>query len=391
MKNNIKTTISYLAKTAFVLAFVLMGAKVHATSMVTLSVSNIGTTSATITGRAQNAINDTTVRGSFEYATNPSFVSSNYTDETVMTLSSTVSYSQTITGLTPNTTYYVRALGIGNNEGVAVPGSTLKFTTDPVSTITKPTVAMTVATATGLNSANVELFYNDNNSGSVDVWFEYGTSSSFGSSTSVVTKTGFGNYQTTINGLNENTTYYVRAVAKNSLGNVYSGSTLTFKTDASSTGGSVIYGCMRISDINYNPNANSHVESYCGGNGGWTGGGWTGGGWNWGNWNWGNNSNNNSNNYNHGSYTNPNDVKKTSGSNSNTGTTKNVVKSNTKDSSNEKDFDANKYLASAFFGFGNGFFPTTLVGWLLLIFLILLLIVLTRHYFNKKPVVVVKK
>ncbi len=40
--------------------------------------------------------------------------------------------------------------------------------------------------------------------------------------------------------------------------------------------------------------------------------------------------------------------------------------------------------AAALFGFGTGFFPTSLFGWLLLIFMLLLLIVLSRHYFAKK-------
>jgi len=40
--------------------------------------------------------------------------------------------------------------------------------------------------------------------------------------------------------------------------------------------------------------------------------------------------------------------------------------------------------AAALFGFGSGFFPTSLFGWLLLTFMLLLLIVLTRHYFAKK-------
>ncbi|MGI9118210.1 MAG: fibronectin type III domain-containing protein [Minisyncoccia bacterium] len=40
--------------------------------------------------------------------------------------------------------------------------------------------------------------------------------------------------------------------------------------------------------------------------------------------------------------------------------------------------------AAALFGFGTGFFPTSLFGWLLLTFMLLLLIVLSRHYFAKK-------
>lgn len=401
MKNTIKNTISYGVKALFVLAFVFFGTKAFATEMVTLTVSNIGTTSVTVSARAQGASSDTTIRGSFEYATNPSFIDSNYTNETKIILSETTTFTQTITGLTPNTTYYVRALGIGNQEGVAKPGSTLTFKTDKVVVLTKPTVAVTTASATGKTTATVELFYNDNGSGNVNVWFEYGTSSSYGLATTAVTKTGFGNYQTTISGLNENTTYYVRAVAKNSVDTVYSSSALMFKTDTTNGNGNnnptYVYGCMNPADQNYNPNANYHVESYCYGTNNNNNNG--GNGWGWVNWNspwlsWGNTGNNNysgnntdNNNYNHGSYTNPDDLKKDSSKSSTTTKSTNtntVVKNSTSSSKDKQVVDANQYLASAMFGFGNGFFPTTFIGWLLLIFLILLLIVLTRHYFNKK-------
>lgn len=405
MKNNkFSKTISYLAKISFVLAFVLIGTKAFATEMVTLSISNVTTNSATVSARVTAFTTDTTIRGSFEYATNPSFISSNYTNEITINLASTVSFSQALTGLTPNTTYYVRALGIGNNEGVAKPGSTLTFKTDKVVTLTAPTVAMTVATSTSTTTANVELFYNDNSSGNVSVWFEYGTSSSFGSTTAVATKTGFGNYQATISGLTENITYYVRAVAKNSVNTVYSSSTLMFKTDSSNNGGgngnnnpTYVYGCMNPSDQNYNPNANYHVESYCYGtnnNNNNNGSGWGFTNWDWPWLTWGNvgstnynGTNNTNNNYNHGSYTDPNDVKGTTSKSTSTSTkssSSSSVKSTTKTASKDS-VDANQYLASAMFGLGNGFLPTTLIGWLLLTFLILLLIVLTRHYFNKKP------
>jgi hypothetical protein len=402
MKNNIKTTISYLAKTAFVLAFVLIGSKTHATSMVTLSVSNIGTTSATITARAQNAVNDTTIRGSFEYATNPSFVSSDYTNETTMNIAGAIfSYTQTITGLTPSTTYYVRALGIGNQDGIATPGSTLKFTTSAAPVVTTPTTSMLAANTTGTTTATLEMYYNDGGAGSVDVWFEYGTSLSFGNQIGSTTKSGFGNYSVNLSGLQTGTTYYVRSAVKTGTTTVYSSGNLMFKTDVTTGGGgptpTYVYGCMRTTDRNYNPSATYHDESFCYGtnnnnNNGWNN--WMP--WNWGTWGNGNNTGNTGNTGNGGSYTDPNDLggntTKNSGSKTTTSKSNTVsVKSSNKTVAKGDSVDANKFVASAFFGFGSGFLPTTLVGWLLLIFLILLLIVLTRHYFHQKPVVAVVK
>lgn len=387
MKKIIKNTISYSFKTLIVAVFVFLGAKAFASEMVTLSVSNITTNSATINARVVNVNTDTVVRGLFEYDTNPSFVSSSYTEETVITLSSTKSYSQTIVGLNPNTTYYVRALGIGNNEGVAKPGFALTFKTDSNTTNTKPNASMVTANATGQNTATVSMYYDDGDTGSVDVWFEYGTSTSFGSNTVIFSKSDFGNHTENISGLNPNTTYYVRAVARNSLGTTYSIGALSFTTDSSGTGGggtiNYIYGCTRVGDARYNPNANFHVESYCAGN---NNNNW---GNNWNNWFGGGTLNND---YKHDQYINPDDIKSTSVKSSNTANSNNRTnRISLRDRLNEREADVNKYLASAFFGLGNGFLPTSLLGWLLLIFLILLLIVLTRHYFFKKPIPVITK
>jgi phosphodiesterase/alkaline phosphatase D-like protein len=70
-------------------------------------------------------------------------------------------------------------------------------------------------------------------------WFEYGTDTSFGSSTSLNAYTFnssySGSYSTNISGLTASTTYYFRAVALNSYGKVY-GNVSSFTTNFSTLG-----------------------------------------------------------------------------------------------------------------------------------------------------------
>lgn len=396
MKNTILKTISYSLVTFMAFIAVLgFSGKAFASEMVILSTSNPTDTTVTVSAMVTNSVNDTAVRGSFQYATNPSFVSADYTNETVVNLSSTKTFSQTITGLTPGTTYYVRAMGIGNADGVAKYSSTLTFKTSSVTVTTSPTTTMLTANANSTTAINVSMHYNLGSASTGSAWFEYGTSNgSYPNKTNAVSVTNANStYSETISGLSANTTYYVRAVVQTSASTAYSNSTLMVKTNnVNNNGGgntNYVYGCMRTTDRNYNPLANQHVESMCGGD---FNNNWFNGWFDWGNGGNQNcpttcvNNNNTNTNTNGGAYTDPNDLKKVSGTTKTTTSTKTttaVKNANAKIA--EKDYDANKYLASAFWGVGDGFFPTTLVGWLLLIFLILLLIVLTRHYFNKKP------
>src|SRR3989338_8513574 len=395
MKNTLfKTTLYSLCA---LIAVVALGfsAKAFASEMVILSVSNPTSTTVTVSAKAVNISNDTNIRASFEYATNPSFASSSYTNEISQSTAST-NFSQTITGLTPSTTYYVRALGIGNVDGVAKPSSTLVFKTDPAVVTSGPTANITSAKSAGTTTINVTMHYNLGSAAVGSVWFEYGTNSgSYPNKTNAVSVTNYAGTNTeTISGLNINTTYYVRAVVQTSVATDYSSTALMVKTDNTVNPNPnpnpiiYVYGCMIKGDQNYNPQANFHVATAC----------------------LGSYDNNNDNNWydnwfkwgntkpyevvykpidNVYDFTDPKDAdnsKKDSAS-----TKVGTAVKNTSDKVNgkiaEKDYDANQYLASAFWGVGNGFFPTTLVGWLLLIFLILMLIVLTRHYFHKKELI----
>lgn len=444
MNKTIFKSISYSIFAILAVFALTISTKAFASDMVILSVTAKTDTTATGSAMVTNVKNDTTIRGSFEYATNPSFVSSQVTNETAYSLSSASAFTQTITGLTPGTTYYVRALGLGDKDGVAKPSSTLTFTTLSATVTTAPSANMLTANSNGTTSVNVSTHYSLGSSTTGNVWFEYGTSiGSYPNKTSGVSVTSSNSsYSDTINGLNVNTTYYVRSVVQTSVSTVYSVTALMVKTDGlnnnnnngngNNNGTVYIYGCMIKGDANYNSSATYHIDNFCAGYNNGNGNNNNNNGNNNGNWftdlfGWGNRPSNevvynpiytNGSNGNNSGY-NQNGTNGNSNSNSNSSSTNTSSKTTTVSTSNSgpsfwerifgvkssnstvavkgsnntngrvasvnENYDANAYVAGAFWGAGNGFFPTTLIGWLLLIFLILLLIVLTRHYFYKKP------
>ena len=139
----------------------------------------------------------------------------------------TGSYALTMTGLTANTTYYVRAYAT-NSVGTAY-GNERTFTTlqnvGVPTVITNPVTNITLTTATG--SGNVTA------TGGADVtergicWSTSHNPTINGSH--ATNGTGTGTYTANMTGLTANTTYYVRAYAKNSKGVGY-GNEVNFTT-----------------------------------------------------------------------------------------------------------------------------------------------------------------
>jgi len=144
-------------------------------------------------------------------------------------------YSQTISGLSPATTYYYCAI-IASTEGMAF-GAVMSFTTSTVATVTTNAATGISATSATLNGAG------NPNGASASGWFRYsntnpGTcSDSFGwrAPSSSSTSLGAGNtsvpYGQSISGLSPGTTYYYCAIVSNSYGTGF-GAVLTFVTPA---------------------------------------------------------------------------------------------------------------------------------------------------------------
>ena len=139
----------------------------------------------------------------------------------------TGSFTVNMTGLTPNTTYYVRAYAT-NSSGTSY-GIERSFTT--TQSISAPTVTTgevsNITQTTALGSGNVT------NSGGASVtarglcWSTNHNPTTSGSHAS--SGTGTGSFTVNMTGLTPNTTYYVRAYATNSAGTSY-GSEVSFTT-----------------------------------------------------------------------------------------------------------------------------------------------------------------
>lgn len=208
-------------------------------SVTTTAATSITTTTATLNGSANP--NGYATTGYFRYSTtSPGICNDTFgtrsptTGGTALGSGSTaVSYSQTPTGLTPNTTYYFCA--IANSANGTSFGSVLNFLTLP----TAPTVTTNSQTNVTSSTATLNGTVNPNG-GSTNGWFRYGTSNVSCSSLPTVTTSqalGTGSVNVAlsqaISGLSPSTTYYFCAVANNAGGTTY-GTVLNFTTSTAS-------------------------------------------------------------------------------------------------------------------------------------------------------------
>ena len=147
-------------------------------------------------------------------AADPVVTDSHTTDGT-----GTGTFTSSLTGLTPNTTYKVRAYAtnaIGTAYGAVVP-----LTTSPVLLATVTTAAVSTFTASGaVTGGDVTA----SGGGAITArGVCYGTTANPDITTGTVTTdgTGTGTFTSTLSGLTDGTVYYVRAYATNSAGTAY--------------------------------------------------------------------------------------------------------------------------------------------------------------------------
>ncbi len=154
------------------------------------------------------------------------------------------SFSATISGLSPNTTYYYRAFANNTTLGPGY-GSVLPFTTTS-GTASLPTVT-TISETHGSTTATLRGAYNGNGS-PVETQFVWGTSASNLSSASgyVSQSATSGSFSVSVSGLLPNTTYYYRAAARTSGGTAYAPQILPFTT---STSGSTGNGTCKVNSF----------------------------------------------------------------------------------------------------------------------------------------------
>jgi hypothetical protein len=191
-------------------------------SLTTISVSSITSTQAicggNITLSGGGSVN---ARGvCWSTASDPTIATGKTTDGT-----GTGAFASSISGLSPNTTYYVRAYAT-NEKGTAY-GAQVTFATLPISIPTITTTSVTSITATTATSGG-----NITHDGGATVTARGVCWSANSDPTISNNKTSNGNstgtFTSSITGLTAGTTYYVRAFATNTAGTAY-GSTVSFK------------------------------------------------------------------------------------------------------------------------------------------------------------------
>ena len=197
----------------------------------TNNATNVASFSATLNGSLNPRESITTVY--FQYGLTTSYGSN--TPMQTRTGNTVQPISANIGGLSASTTYHFRI--VAHNAGGTVYGSDRTFTT--LNATGPPVVVTNLASDIASFSATLN--------GSVDphgltttVYFQYGTTTSYGLTTAIQSKTGntYQNVSANIGGLTASTTYHFRIVATNSSGTRY-GSDRTFTT-LSATGPPVV-------------------------------------------------------------------------------------------------------------------------------------------------------
>lgn len=142
----------------------------------------------------------------------------------------TGAFTANMTGLTPNTTYYVRAFA-KNEQGIAY-GEEVEFkTAEDESSPTVTTGAVTNITQTSAEGHGDVTADGGANVTERGVCWSTSHNPTMSGSHAAASSGGTGSYSVNMTNLNPGTTYYVRAYAKNGVGTAY-GEEVTFSTTA---------------------------------------------------------------------------------------------------------------------------------------------------------------
>jgi phosphodiesterase/alkaline phosphatase D-like protein len=196
--------------------------------VVTGAASSVTQTSATLNATV-NPNGGEVSNCHFEYGATASYGSSATCTPSPGAGTSPVAVSAQVHGLSVNTPYYFRIVAT-NPGGESKDTLGQKFTTSP----NPPVVVTAAASSPTQTSATLNGTVNPNGGTVSDCHFEYGTSTSYGSSVSCSSLPGLGESPVAVSaalgGLSANTTYHFRIVATNAGGPSLPGADQTFTT-----------------------------------------------------------------------------------------------------------------------------------------------------------------
>ncbi len=206
-----------------------------APSVTTNNASNVGPTSATLNGFVNSNGGNNTIAW-FQWGTNANFY--NQTNQNNYGSTGGTSYSYYLSGLSPNTTYYFRAVA-QNDSGLIAYGNQMSFSTSNTCDYNNNScgnnqIYVNTYPATGVSdtSATLNGYVSSGSSSSyLSRWFEWGINGYLGNKTNETSQYGgSGNFSQTIFNLAPNTVYRYRAAARDSSGYVAYGNIYSFTT-----------------------------------------------------------------------------------------------------------------------------------------------------------------
>ncbi len=206
-----------------------------APSVTTSAPSSVTNSSMTLNGSITATGGSDATQSGFAYGTDNTLATVIATS-TLGAQSGTASFSTGVSGLSSNTTYYIRAYAT-NSAGTSY-GSIVSTTT----AIALVAPSVTTSAPTSVTNSSMTLNGSITSTGGSDATqsgFAYGTSATL--ATVIATSTlgaqsGTASFSTGVSGLSSNTTYYIRAYATNSAGTSY-GSIVSTITPVVTSGG----------------------------------------------------------------------------------------------------------------------------------------------------------
>jgi phosphodiesterase/alkaline phosphatase D-like protein len=200
-----------------------------APTVTTGSATAIGPTTATLNGTVNANNGSTTV--TFEYGETAGYGRTVTAAQSPVSGSTATAVSANLIGLNPNTLHHFRA--VGQNSSGTTYGADMTFTTNATNTPTVTTAAVTnIAALSATSGGNVTAEGGAPVTARGVCWSTSPTPTTADNLTS--DGTGPGAFTSSLTGLSETTTYYVRAYATNLYGTTY-GEEVSFTTNAVNT------------------------------------------------------------------------------------------------------------------------------------------------------------